>query len=576
MQLKEILLLIGLIINLAGILVWVGHRHHGSKRSTNEDHLRDVINALCTFVCVLASDGTVLEVNQTASAVIGIPSANIIGRKFWDIKWWTYSEESKSTIRAMIESVAKGRSISTEIQYQDAKGQIRHLKFSMVPLRDKASVIKYIVSSGVDTEPQKIFETELINARTEAEIANKAKSAFLAHMSHELRSPLGVILGFAELALKELDPIVKNQQIVIIDRNAHQLLALVDEILDIAKIEAGQVSIDIDDVDLEKIVDEISTSLSIKARERGLTINFNIAPNTPKWIRTDPLRLKQILLNVIGNAIKYTPKGRVNCLAHNGSNQNDQSPKIIFDIQDTGIGISQEEARLLFQPFGRGREGEQKKYTGTGLGLVLSRRLARLLGGDLQLIRSEPGAGSLFRVTIAEQRLVDSDIAKLGKYSLEASHETNSTGRLAGMRILVVDDVVDNRVLISKILEQEGASVHTAAGGTEAVVMGLQNGFHAVLMDLSMPEVSGQEATATLRKKGYKIPIIALTAHAMREEKDLALREGFNFYFTKPIVRNVLIEALAGILRGYEEISEKSAWQGAPLKASLPSMSDHS
>lgn len=524
------------------------------KRALAKDYdLRDVLSALETFVCVLANDGTVLEVNAAASSVIRMTRDQIVGSKFWDVKWWTYSEESKESMRTITQAAAAGLHFRNEVKYQDAEGKIRHLDFSMTSLRDKNGEISYIVPSGVDIEARKIFETELIKARTEAEIANRAKSAFLAHMSHELRSPLGVILGFAELAIKESESQQKDQHIKTIDRNAHQLLALVDEILDLAKIEAGRVSIDIEDVDLGRLIAEVSTSLSLKARERGIDLKFETTPNTPTWIRTDPLRLKQILLNVVGNALKYTKKGHVLCVIKGQSRDGDGGPKIVFDIQDTGIGISKDDAKRLFAPFARGIEGEQEKYTGTGLGLVLSKRLAQILGGDIQLISSEPGVGSRFQVIIAEQRAIDSNISKLGSHLSDATQETAVSGRLSGMRLLVVDDVADNRVLISKILEQEGAKVNTAAGGKEAIIMGMEDGFHAVLMDLSMPVISGQEATLELRKKGYKIPIIALTAHAMREEKEKALREGFNYYFTKPIVREVLIGALAGILQSQKE-----------------------
>ena len=518
-----------------------------------ENNFVGVLDAIKPFICVLLPDGTLIEANATACSVVGLPRDALIGRKFWDAKWWNYSDDCRARIRAFTESVARGLSANDEIKYQDEKGNIRHLEFSMAPVCDSAGVIKYLVASGIDIEKRKIFEAEIINARTEAEIANKAKSVFMASMSHELRSPIGIILGFSELAMNDPNPVSKNQHLLTITRNAQQLLSLVDEILDLGKIEAGQVSIDIEDVDLLKFIDELSTSLELKARERGIALKFDIASDSPPLIRTDPLRLKQILLNVIGNAIKYTPTGKVECYIRRELPKNHDPAKIAFEVTDTGIGISDEDAKRLFEPFWRGREGEQKKYSGTGLGLALSRRLAQILGGDIQLIKSKPGVGTTFKVLIAEQKSVTSLIAKLGKYFVGGLPAEAGLGRLSGMRVLVVDDIADNRVLISKILEQEGASVHTASGGNEAIIMGLQDGFQAVLMDLSMPELSGHEATTQLREKGYKIPIIALTAHALREEKEKALSEGFNFYLTKPIIREVLIEALAGIQRGYLE-----------------------
>jgi PAS domain S-box-containing protein len=556
------------------ILLFVTRFDTHRKKTTPTPEVKNlgaVLDALMTFACVMLPDGTITEANAMACAVIDVPREALLGKKFWDATWWAYSEECRVTIRSFTEDVAKGRSINSEVSYQDGKGNIRHLEFSMAPVRDDAGVITYLVSSGRDIEERRIFEAEIIKARTEAEIANQAKSVFMASMSHELRTPIGIILGFSDLAINDIDPMAKTQHLQTIKRNALLLLALVDEILDVGKVESGQVSIDIEDVNLAKFIDDLSTSLVLKASERGISLKFDIATDSPPLIRTDPLRLKQILFNIIGNAIKYTPKGTIACSIRREISQNQDEAQISFEVTDTGIGISEADAKRLFEPFSRGREGEQKKYSGTGLGLALSRRLARILGGDIQLIKSEPGMGSTFKVTVAEQRSVDSTIAKLGKYFLGGLPIDAGLGRLSGMRVLVVDDVADNRVLISKILTQEGANVHTASGGNEAIAMGLQDGFHAVLMDLSMPELSGQETTTELRKKGYKIPIIALTAHAMRDERDKALSEGFNYYLTKPIVREVLIEALAGILRGYLEFSAVVSSKNSSPDKNIPS-----
>lgn len=506
--------------------------------------MQRVFDTMENYVGVLTPDGTLLQCNRSALEVSGLTSADVVGKPFSTIKWWSHDPGVVRKVEEMIRRGAMGERLHQEVQYADASGLLRTSDMVMSPLFGEDGKVEYLVPSGADVTVRREFEDQLVRSRVDAEIANRAKSAFLAHMSHELRSPLGIILGFIDLAMEDKDDNAKSKHLETIKRNAQQLLALVDEVLDLGKIESGKISIDIEDVWLDKLVEEIEGSLQIKARERGVALSFSIAPDTPLALRTDPLRLKQILRNVVGNALKYTEKGSVSCEVRCVSQSAGHPEMIEFRVTDTGIGIPAEDVGRLFFPFSR---GQQKKYSGTGLGLVLSRRLARLLGGDVILERSDPGKGSTFTASIIASRKVDPGLAGYSAHEMGIENVPESAGKLSGMRILVVDDVADNRLLISRYLEVAGASVATAAGGGEAVTMALQDGYDVVLMDLSMPDMSGQEATEAMRKEGYRIPIVALTAHAMREEKEKALNHGFNDYLTKPIVRDVLIDAIARI-----------------------------
>ncbi|NBQ52263.1 MAG: PAS domain S-box protein [Proteobacteria bacterium] len=272
-------------------------------------HLRDVLNSMQTFIGVLSPDGIVLEVNETALSVAGESMKGVAGKKFEDTKWWAYSEASKQQIREIIKRGKAGERYNGELKYQTGTGELRSVDFLMTPLFGKDGKVEFLIPSGVDIEARKSFEDQLIKSRMDAEIANQAKSAFLAHMSHELRSPLGIILGFTDFALEEDNPQEKNDHLQTIRRNALQLLALVDEVLDLGKIESGRVSLDISDVRLDKLVSELQVALELKSRERGIELKFTFEPGTPTLLRTDPLRLKQILLNLVGNAVKYTEKG---------------------------------------------------------------------------------------------------------------------------------------------------------------------------------------------------------------------------------------------------------------------------
>lgn len=523
-----------------------------------KQHRLDVLNAVESFIVVLDANGTIVEVNDAALRMTHSKLADVVGCHAQNAKWWAFSRENKNEIASLIAHVLKNkRKANREIHYKSASQEIRCMDFWLSPLPHRNGMISYLVGTGFDIQTAKLFQAELIQAKIEADISNQAKSAFLAHMSHELRTPLGAVLGFAELALEETSLEEKNHHLEIILNNGQQVLALVDEVLDLVKVEAGKINIDIKDVRLKEVVEQIEKPVRLKALERGLTLQIEISPNVPLWVRTDPLRLKQILQNVIGNAIKYTEKGKVTVSITKVAESSSAEPLLQFEITDTGMGIPPREIEKLFEPFHRGSNALQKKYPGTGLGLALSRRLARVLGGDLVLVKSEPEVETTFKVTIAVNRFVSNDIANMRNAGVPSSSiqpENKKLGRLKGMRLLVVDDVAENRILITKYLEKEGAIVVTASNGDEAIHLGLNDGFHAVLMDLSMPLTTGQEATQELRHHGYKIPILALTAHAMREEKEKALKLGFTDYLTKPVVKDVLVDALAKIYEASEGI----------------------
>ena len=523
-----------------------------------KQHRIDIINAVESFILVLDETGTILEINGAALRMIHSTLAEVQGVNAENAKWWAFSEENRFEISSLICHVLKTKQkANREIRYLSASQEIRSMDFWLSPLHKPNGEIEFLVGTGFDIQTAKSFQSQLIQSKIEADIANQAKSVFLAHMSHELRTPLGAVLGFAELALEETGLQEKDHALEIILNNGRQVLALVDEVLDLVKIESGRMNIDIQDVRLKEIVDEIEKSSRLKALERGLTLQIEISPKAPIWMRTDPLRLKQILQNIIGNAIKYTEHGKVKLVISKVADSETGEALLQFEVSDSGMGIPSNELSHLFEPFTRGSNAINKNYPGTGLGLALSRRLARVLGGDLILVKSEPGVETTFIATIAENRTVSSEIANMRQVlespSREQKKKTN-LGRLDGMRLLVVDDVAENRILITKYLQKEGAVVVTASNGEEAIHLGLNDGFHAVLMDLSMPITTGQEATRELRHHGYKIPILALTAHAMRDEKEKALTLGFTDYLTKPIVKDVLIEALAKIYEASKRI----------------------
>ncbi|MGE0528106.1 MAG: response regulator [Bdellovibrionales bacterium] len=367
-----------------------------------------------------------------------------------------------------------------------------------------------------------------------AEGANQVKSLFLANMSHEIRTPLNAILGFVEL-LKEhsLSRRDRLRFVEIIERTGHGLATIINDILDISKVEAGKLEITKSVCSLQQILNDVQAVLDLRCEEKGIRLRISRVA-LPDIIITDPTRYKQILLNVIGNAIKFTDQGEVTVTwEHRGS-------QLRCRIEDTGVGISAENIEKLFQPFSQGDLSIRKRFGGTGLGLILSRRLAQLLGGDVKLERSSPGCGSVFVVDIS---ITEGSVEQ--RVSPARSSAMDGEGlSLRGRKILLVEDSVDNQLLAQHFLHKEGAKVTMVEHG-QAAIEALEHGtYDVILMDMQMPVMDGYTATARLRRMGCRVPIIALTAHAMKDDLDRCLQVGCDGFLCKPYRRKDLIRAI--------------------------------
>jgi signal transduction histidine kinase/ActR/RegA family two-component response regulator len=389
-----------------------------------------------------------------------------------------------------------------------------------------------------DTTPGRVLEEELRSAKKVAEDASLAKSRFLANISHEIRTPLGVIIGFSDLcASKELSPDDREDYLDRVRRNAKQLLVLVDELLDFARIEADKLSIELQEFELLPWFRQISDSLSIRATEKDIDLHLHLDRNL-KTVRTDPIRLQQILFNIIGNAIKFTEKGSVRVEAQLIDQKVDQtvdgSSRRILEVNviDTGIGIRPEDRSRLFQPFSQLDPSNTRNYSGTGLGLALSQKLALALGGDIQLVDSSPQQGSTFRIRIPVEIIKRQYQGRDSGLPFEPEAGQN---HLNNIRILVAEDSDDSRFLIKQVLSSLGTTnVVLALNGAEAVDKAFQMDFDLILMDLQMPIMDGYEAIRKLRSRGFKKPVLALTAHALPEEREKCLNAGFNDHLAKP------------------------------------------
>lgn len=403
-----------------------------------------------------------------------------------------------------------------------------------------------IVFKSIETATQHALSA----AVERAEAAHRAKSLFLANMSHELRTPLTAVLGFAENLLDpEFTRVDREEAIRAIQRNGAHLLRIINEILDLSKIEAQKFRIEMRECDLRELLEDLGDIMRPQAAEKRIDLVFELHEPVPKTIRTDPTRLRQILINLIENAVKFTENGRI--LVEARYPPDAPSPRLEIAVTDSGIGIPAEQIRRLFQPFWQADSSMSRRFGGAGLGLAISKRLAELLGGGIS-VTSKPGYGSTFRLTIPTERLhVECADTSAPTSFVPGENQSSHDGLpLQGLRVLLAEDGVDNQRLIAFLLCKAGAEVIIVENGWFAV-QSCQSAeqerrpFDVVLMDMQMPVCDGYRATRELRNAGCRTPVIALTAHAMRGDREKCLAAGCDDYATKPLDRQELIDLVA-------------------------------
>lgn len=394
-------------------------------------------------------------------------------------------------------------------------------------------------------ERARLFEAER-TARRATESATKAKSQFLANMSHEIRTPMNAILGFSDLlADKTLTEAEREEYRRRIRMNGDQLMHLIDDVLDLSKVESGNIVIESVPFSITDLVRDVLSHTDSIAKQKGIRTRVVTHASVPNAIDSDPVRLRQILTNIIGNSIKFTDHGRIETRIEMQSwSETPAQSRLTIEIEDTGIGISPELHLQLFKPFAQGDSSVTRRFGGSGLGLVVSRGIAEAMGGTLDLVRSESGRGSIFRLAIPLTfKSLDPQIDMFAD-SLLSPPPHNSLHELSGINVLLVEDSYDNEMLIRAYLKGTGVDLHVAHNGAEAIDCATNQRFDVVFMDIQMPVMDGLEATRRLKSKNYDVPIVALSAHALPEEIERSISAGCHSHLTKPIMRKVLIDRI--------------------------------
>ncbi|MDA7979106.1 MAG: ATP-binding protein [Pirellulales bacterium] len=383
-----------------------------------------------------------------------------------------------------------------------------------------------------------------------SEDANRAKSEFLANMSHEIRTPMTAILGFSEIALSNAKEEESIQVLQIVRQNGEYLLGIINDILDLSKIESGKLDVEYIACSPSDVARDVWQLMQTRATAKGIALELDFRGPIPKCILSDPTRLRQILINLVGNAVKFTETGQVRLVVQ--LHEHGAAGKLRFDVIDTGIGIGEQHIPRLFAPFGQADASTTRRFGGTGLGLTISNRLAEMLGGNIR-VTSKVGEGSMFSLEIDTGPLAGVQFVEETPDSSTPAPAAESACEVRedlACRVLLAEDGPDNQRLISFVLKKAGSEVAVADNGEIAVDLAMTalregNPFDVILMDMQMPVLDGYSATSQLRAAGYSGPIIALTAHAMSDDRKKCVAAGCDDYATKPINRNGLISLVA-------------------------------
>ena len=483
--------------------------------------LQGVIDALPMPIFVKDWHGRYNMVNQTAAAIFGAPPEAIIGKK--DVEIAVRPEEARAFLLADQEVLNDGKTKFIPEESITTNGQQRWFQTTKIPLQTELPPEeRRLVGIATDITYRKLCQDE-------AEHASQAKSLFVANVSHEIRTPLNAIIGFSDLlGQSSLD---KTQQEFLdnIHASSTLLLDIINDVLDFSKIESGKLVTENQPFLLKDLLSQQHALFSRQAKMKGLTFQLHKDHHLPDAVFGDALRLKQVITNLVSNAIKFTSTGNV-CVNLSGSRLKKTQYQLFIDVTDTGIGMTEVQLANLFNAFTQGDVSTTRRFGGTGLGLVISQQLCQLMGGELT-VHSESGKGTRFRITLPVSVASIAEDAK----ALEPQKIS-----LAGTRILVAEDNTINQKLIKHILEGFKADVTLVQNGQQALNACLKQRFDAVLMDLQMPYMDGFEATRVIRMKGFTMPIIAVSASALAEEKQRARLAGVEAYLAKPIKSDVL------------------------------------
>ncbi|QEG40261.1 PAS domain S-box protein [Roseimaritima ulvae] len=496
------------------------------------------------FISIFDLSGQGLFLNAAGRELVGFDQATLI--EDTNVRQFFFEKDLPKAVNLIRRVLEEGQA-SQEMRFRHFKtGEPIDVLWDVFRIDDPTSGEPFAMGTITqDIRQQKADKQRLIEARKKADAANRSKTEFLANMSHEIRTPMTAILGYADLLGEQLERPEDQHLLETIQDNGKHLLQIINDILDLSKIESGKLAIAQRPCSPAALVQEIGKLMQVRAADKRLQLLTAVGQNVPEVIQTDPLRIKQILINLVGNAIKFTDAGEVRLQVE----YDPQSLELCFAVSDTGIGIDAASQRLLFEPFTQVDGSDTRSSGGTGLGLAISRRLAERLGGELSM-ESQLGVGSTFTLRLTVPEVEESATVADDVPPSAATTAPDDTEIQLDCRVLVVDDRQEIRFLAERILTSAGAEVVIAETAEQTLAVVEQAAESAqpievVLTDIQMPRMDGYELARRLRQQGFTRPIIALTAHALQADLDRCLAAGCDAYASKPLDRQQLLRLIA-------------------------------
>ena len=515
--------------------------------------VRAALDTLTEGLLIIDRKQNVVLANEAFAKLVGKASENLIGSQIGRFEWLApegtpLPKEHHPWAASLAGS---GVESSGMINLRDANSKLHTFLLNCAPVLGGGGKPVGVLISLDDVTQLEENKVELGKAKEKAEAANQAKSDFLANMSHDIRTPMNAILGFTELLKRgygrnEADA---RKYLETIHSSGKHLLDLINDILDLSKIEAGHLQVERIACSPYFIAREVVNVLGVRARDKGIALTFAVKGTIPETIESDPTCLRRMVTNLVGNAVKFTEHGGVGVVLH--FREQGSKPLIAIEVTDSGVGIAPDKLGDIFDPFTQADSSVTRKFGGTGLGLTISRRFARALGGDI-VVNSEYGKGSTFMVTVETGSLNGIRMLQENEFLSHAPAAASEQSRWSfrPAHVLVVDDGPENRELLKLVLGDTGLHVSEAENGSLAVDMAREQAFDLILMDMQMPVMDGFTATRTLRADGLKTPIIALSANAMKGSEKTLMEAGCSGFLTKPINIDQLLETLAALLDG--------------------------
>jgi PAS domain S-box-containing protein len=518
----------------------------------SEERFRKLVENSTDALALISPTATVLDAGPSVERVLGFRPADLIGLNAFDM---VHPDDLEQTKRVLFEALRQPRvPIRHECRCRTVKGEWIAVESFVTNLVDEPSVGAIVINFR-DVSERRLAEENLLKAMVAAEAANRAKTEFLANMSHEIRTPMNGVLGMTNLLMNTPLSDEQREYASLAKISADSLLTLIDEILDFSKVEAGKLVLEPIEFRLRECAELALKLQALRAKEKGLDLRCEISPDVPDHVVGDANRLRQIITNLIGNAIKFTERGEVSFHAYTQSVTKDAAT-IHFEIRDTGIGIPEDKLRAIFEPFSQADGSTARKFGGTGLGLTICSRLVEKMGGRIW-VESLVGKGSEFHFTVVigigespSPSSTSPGSESLAQLANAASGDSEG-GQSRNYRVLLVEDNVINQRLALRLLEKQGHFVTMAADGKTALAALTSGTYDVVLMDVQMPNMDGLEATALIRmmerETGRRVPIIAMTAHAMPSDRERCFVAGMDAYLSKPVDARELLETIQHI-----------------------------